>query len=276
MSRLSTLSDGDMTKFKRILGEDITAEDARRIILRNDPSIVAVMARAMREHPAFRLIHGRFHSLEEKVEIVKAWPGVSDRFTEADFTRAVEEARDSGLLDRFGTESPKNPLLNVVISVYLGSVVETFLYGRDRLRDAFGEKFAQWDNAYETPDLHKRLVLLDGIKTVTNCLKVEVIDLGANWNRERGFIPKDIRGAKSAHVQVLYAGVEDPDWVRQMNPDQGVPYALMGGYVLSVPGSDDGTGLPGLWFSREHGRARLHGIWYGIRYHVSSLPVVWE
>lgn len=274
MSSLYRLDRGEDNDFFRLLAEHIGYEDAKKLM--KHPPVVAAMAKTMREQPAFRLIHTRFHSLDEKVEIVKGWPGMSDRFTQADFDRAVEEARDTVLLGRFEAASPKNPFLNVVVSVYLGSVVETFLYGRDRLRDAFGDKFVQWKEAYETPDLDKRLVLLDGIRPVTNCLKVEVIDLGANWNRKDGFIPKDIRNAKSAHAQVLYAGAQDTDWVRQMNPDQGVPYALMGGYVLTVPGHDDGSCLPRLWFDRENGEARLYGGWCVDRYYGHSLPAVWE
>lgn len=273
MARLNTLSDGDMTEFKRKLGDYITAEDARKLMKQS--SVMEAMEKTMREHPVFLLVHGRFHSLAEKIKMVKAWPGISDRFTEADFVRAVQEAQDSGLLGRFVAASSKNPFLNVVVSVYLGSVVETFLYGRDRLRDAFGEKFVQWNDAYETPDLDKKLVLLDGIKPMTNCLKVEVVDLEANFNCKDGFIPKDIRCAQSAHAQALYAGVQDTDWVRQMNPDQGVPYALMGGYVLTVPGDGDGTRLPALWFYPENGTAKLAGRWYDDRCYSHSLPLVW-
>lgn len=275
MSSLYRLDRGEDNDFFRLLAEHFSYEEAKKLM--KHPSVMAAMAKTMREQPVFRLIHGRFHPLDEKIEMVKAWPGISDRFSEADFARAVEEARDSGLLGRFEAASPKNQFLNVVVSVYLGSVVETFLYGRGRVRDAFGDKFVQWKEAYETPDLDRRLVLLDGIKPVTNCLKVEVVDLGANWNRKDGFIPKDIRNAKSAHAQVLYAGAQDPDWVRQMNPDQGVPFALMGGYVLTVPGYDDGPHLPDLWFDRGGGEARLDGGWCGSRYCFRySLPAVWE
>jgi hypothetical protein len=274
MSSFFNLQIGERNDFDRLLANRFSAEDIRRLM--KHPDVLEVMEKAAREQAAFRLIHGRFHSLDEKIEIVKRWPGISDRFSESDFTHAVEEARDSGLLGRFEAASPKNPLLNVVISVYLGSVVETFLYGRDRLRDAFGDKFVQWKEAYETPDLDKRLVLLDGIKPMMNCLKVEVVDLGANWSRKDGFIPKDIRNAKSAHAQVLYAAAEDTDWVRQMNPDQGVPYALMGGYVLTVPDSGDGTSLPNLRFGRGRGKAELNGPWYGNRRCDHSLPAVWE
>lgn len=272
MSRLNTLTDGDTTEFKRVLGEHITAEDAKKLM--RHPAIVAAMAKTMREQSVFRLVHGRFHTLDEKIEMVKAWPGISSRFTEADFTRAVEEARDSGLLGRFEAASPKMPLLDIVVVPYLGSVVETFLYGRGRLRDAFGKEFVQRE-VYEMYDFNKRLELLDGIKPVTNCLKIEVVDLGAHWNRVDGFSPKETRSAKSAHAQVLFAGAEDTDWVRQMNPDQSVPPALMGGYVLWTPVCDDGLCLPYLWFDHLNGKAGLGSGWSD-RYQAFSHPVVWE
>jgi hypothetical protein len=275
MARLNTLSDGDMTEFKRVLGERISAEDAKTLI--KYPDTLEAMEKAMREQAVFRLIHGRFHSLAEKIEIVKAWPGISDRFIEADFTRAAEEARDKGQLERFERYSPGLPLLDIVVVPYFGSVVETFLYGYGRLCDAFGEKFYK-DKKYDAPDLEKRLALLDGITPVTNCLKVEIVDLGANRNPEDGFfITKQNRNARSAHAQVLYAAAEDPDWVRQMNPDQGVPLAFMGGYVYTEPGVGyDDFCILSLMVERSHRMVSLdrQGIQY--RYHGHSLPIIVE
>lgn len=237
MARLNTLSDGDTTEFKRLLGAHIEAEDARKLM--KHPEVIAAMAKTMSAHPAFHLIHDRFHWLDEKIRIVKQWPGISDRFSEADFKAAVEEAYDSGLLDRFNIASQKNCLLDVVVSVYLGSVSETFLYGRDRVRDnvrnTFGDAFSELnEETYEAPDLDERLVLVEGIKEYKNCLKVEVVDLGSNWNPKETRIPMDVRNTKSAHAQVLYAGAQDMYWIRQMDQD-AVPFVLMGGYILTAP-----------------------------------------
>ena len=222
---------------------------------------------------ADQLIHGRFHTLQDKIQMVKSWPGIDGRFIEEDFTRAVEKAQDSGLLKRFEAASATNDLLDVVVSVYLADHIETFNYGLSRVQTALGMNGAPfaWSEGYGS-GLKQRLRLFKGIDEEPNTIKVEVIDTGAYWNVVRGCVPKNSRSKRSAHVPVLFAGAQDPDWVRQMGPD--VPCALMGGYVLTVPHQGGaGAWVPVLNNAEE---CKVGAALHDRLYRASALPTVWE
>ena len=281
MTRPSAMKKGEWDQFERMLfGTNVSAEEIETMT--KYPYIFEDMLARARAR-TLRLRHGRFHTLEEKLDQVRAWPGISDRFSETDFKVAVEEAHDSGRLHRFVNECPKNPLLNVAVSVHLGSDIETFLYGRDRLQDTFGEKGFSYDEPFEGEDLAERLLLLEGIKPPRNRIVVDILDFGENFNRRDGFIPKDIRSTKCAYAQVLFAAAQDPDWVRQMDYDRGVPYPLMGGYVLTlkenrpwVDNRNPSTYLPRLWFNNGGRAARLSVELRRDRCKLHSLPTLWD
>lgn len=114
MARLATLRKGDWDLFDRILsGSDLTAEDV--VKLNQNPEVLATMLTDMRAHPVFRLIHGRFTPLAEKLEAVKRYPGVTKEMIAA----ALAEATTSGRLARYEAESSKNPLLDAVVTLSL-------------------------------------------------------------------------------------------------------------------------------------------------------------
>lgn len=272
MSSPCKLEIDELNKLKRNVSKHLSAEDVRK--LNKHPEVLVAMAEAMRAHPTFRLIHGRFNSLEDKIEMVKRWPGIAERFSETDFARVVEEASDR--LARFERESPEHPLLDVVVSVYFDTPHETFAYARDRMRDTFAEKFWQWPDAYDSDIDANRSALIEGIANYRNCIRVEIIDLGANWKLNDEMIPKDTCGKNSAHAGVIYAAAQDPEWVRQMNLDQGVPYAIAGGYKLNVPCDDPWTRVPGVYFDHDDGNAGLSAFWFDDSSCETALPVLWE
>lgn len=269
MPNLFQLTDGEVTEFKRILAQaGFDAETVRKINANQD--VAAAMFATARQHHAFRLIHGRFTPLAEKLESVKNYPGV----TEADIAQALEMAQDSGLLARYEAASPKNPFLDAVVTVYRGSVPETLLYARDRMKETFGEdKFYQWEDAYGKNVDGKRVRLYKDVPNHTNCVRIEIVDLAANWNPKDGFVPRDSRNSKSAAFSVIYAAAQNPEWVRQMDGVK-VPYALVGGLELNVPGHETWTNLPGVW--RAGDGAKFDGDWCAGRYRQDALPSLWE
>lgn len=268
MARLATLPKGEWDQFDRVLsGTDLSAEEVRKLL--RHPDVLADMLAAMRRHPVFRLIHERFTPLAEVLEAVKRYPGV----TEADVEKALAEATESGRLARYEEESPKNPLLVTVVTVYRASVPETLCYARDRMADAFGDTFTQWEEAYVEGVDENRVRLLEGAPDHRNCVRIEVVDLGAHWDLKNGFIPKNVRSPKSATFAVIYAAAQNPEWVRQMN-GRDVPYALSGGLELNVPGRGLWASLPYVWRSGDE--AGLDGHWLGRRYRGYALPCLWE
>lgn len=265
---LARLTRGDEMQFFLQLQEaGYTPEQILK--LNQHPEVLATMRATMVEHPVFRLIHGRFTPLAEVLEAVKRYPSV----TEADIALALEEAQRSGRLARYEEASPKNPLLTPVVTVYRATVPETLCYARDRMAEAFGDTFAQWEEAYGSGVDENRVRLLEGAPDHRNCIRIEVVDLGAHWDPKNGFIPKDVRSIKSATFTVIYAAAQNPEWVRQMN-GRDVPYALSGGLELNVPGYDLWARLPDVW--HRGGEAGLDGRWIGYQEHEYALPCLWE
>lgn len=272
-TRLSDLPYSQVNELDKEFHRRLTADDGRKLL--RHPKILDAMLATMRQHEDFRLIHGRFHPLEDKLEMVRGWPGVTGAMIDA----AIDEAW--GRIKRFREESPKHPFLNIVVSRYLGSAHETLVYARDRMRETFGNAFWQWD-AYANGVDENRVRYLQAtagqpiVPIYPNCVRVEVVDLAANWDRKNAMPPRDVRGAKSAHAAVFFAAAEDPEWVRQMDGEK-VPYALAGGFELNDPaGSNDD-----LWVSvpsvcSEGDGACLYAYWYAGSYHQVALPSLWE
>ncbi|MFC1638912.1 hypothetical protein ACFL26_01420 [Patescibacteria group bacterium] len=212
------------------------------------------------------LVHGRFTPLDRKLELVRSWPGV----TGDDIDRALRAGRAA--IDLFNRESAGNQLLDLVVCRYLPTAWETLSYARDRMREAHGDRFWQWGDAYGS-SLENRVRYLKGITAPTSGLRVEVVDLGANFDPANGTVPTDVRGPASAHAAVVYAAAQDPEWVRQAD-GRNVPYALAAGFELDVPGFDRWSDSP--YVCRLGVEARLSAHHLGDRYHSAALPSLRE
>ena len=272
MARLATLPKGQWDQFDRILNAtDLTAEEVVKMI--DNPDVLKVMLAAMREHPAFRLLHGRFAPLQDKIAQVKSWPGINP----ADVDAAVALAMENGTIAGYEAESGKNPLLGIVITVYRESVPATLLYARDRMRESHGDRYYQRNAAYAEGVNEKRVKLLEGSKPFTpNRIVVEVVDLGANWNRKDGVIGRNVQKAQASQLAsfaVLYAASQSPEWVRQMDGEK-VPYALAAALLLNVPGCDGWACMPSVW--RNGAEVRLDGSHVDGRFHYVAFPVLRE
>jgi len=265
MTSLSKLTDGELTEFKgRLSRAGLTAEIVR--LVNGTDGLAAAMVEALKAHPAFRLIHGRFNSLEDKLAMVRGWPGVTEEMLQA----ALEEGKERIAL--FERESPDNPLLDIVVSVYKPTAAETLAYARDRMRETFGKKFWQWEEFYAdlAPD---RVRYLDGVNAPTGGIRIEVVDLGAYFCPKSGMVPQDVRGPGSAHAAVIYAAAQDPEWVRQMD-GTSVPYAIAAGFKLDVPGYARWSRSPSV--HRDGGGANLDAFRVGNEYRGTALPSLRE
>ncbi|TAK03883.1 hypothetical protein EPO34_01855 [Patescibacteria group bacterium] len=201
--------------------------------------------------PASDLIHGLFTPLARKLEMVRNYPGVTQEM----IAEALDEANVSGLLGRYEAESPEYPRLDVVVTVYRESVLATFLYARDRMREAFGEGFSQWEHAYGEGVDENRIRLLEGVPDHRNCVRIEVLDLRDCCEPQKrtlperdGYMPSAFRVPRSATFAPIYAGAQSPRWVRQMSTaDDDVPWVICGGIELNDPCLDKLWGaLPGV------------------------------
>lgn len=270
MSNLFKVELGTGLKILGDLAGRITVREGERLKLY--PEVWDDMVTAMRAHPAFQLRHGRFTPLADKLDLVRSWPGVQEDQIDA----AQKEFASSERRRRYEAEMEKKPFLEVVATVYRASIPETLVYARDRYREAFDrDHFAQWEEAYGGEVDDNRGRLFKGVPDHRNCIRIEVVDLAANWNREDGFIPRDVRDSNSAAFAVIYAAAQSPAWVRQMDGEK-VPYAFVGGLELNVPGYDEWMVVPRVWFSQGIDRARLRAHRCDDHFHGSSVPILWE
>ena len=228
------LSVGEETELRKLLARSGWDAMFVRKLLQN-PDIVKSMHEHAMDHTAFRLIHRRFHALAQKLEMVRQWPGVTSQQVDA----ALKEAQ--GRITLFEQASPSEPLLNIVVSVYKEDAPSTLKYARDRMRDTFGDTFSQWDDAYGKEIDENRVRYLQGedgqpiVPVYRNCVRIEVVDLGAHFNKKDGLIMQDVRGKDSAHVAVIYAAAQDPAWVLQIDGNN-VPWCIAAGLELCVSG----------------------------------------
>jgi len=272
MASLHQLTIGEDTEFKRILATaGFDAETIRKI--NKNADIASVMLAAVRQHPAFRLVHGRFTPLADKLAMVKTWLGINPEDVDAAFATATE----NGTIAGYESEVAGNPLLDIVVTVYRESIPATLIYVRERMREAWGEKYSEWEAAYAQGVDDDRVKAIPGAKQfVPNRIVIEVVDLGANWNRKDGIVLEEVQKAqapKLADFAVIYDAIQSPKWVEQMDGDN-VPYALVPALLLNVPGYGSWRDSPFVW--RYGGRAELGGLHVEGRFDGDAMPVLRE
>ena len=227
----STLTFDDVVALVNALQNGgLTSAESRSIA--EKPWAVMAMLGAMRPYLATNLRQRRFHTLDQKLAMVRDWPGV----TGAMIDEAVRQA--DGRIVWFEMERWQNPHINIVVSRYLPTPLDTFMYVMDRLVEEFGEEIEfLWKG--EVFPSKVRYLDEDPRKVWSHrrvdCLRIEVVDLGDNYNPNRGTVVADTRGPDSAGFAALYSAIQDPEWVRQTETPS-VPSVLACGIEMEVTG----------------------------------------
>ncbi len=201
-------------------------------------------AAAVRQKP--QLIHGLFAPPTVQIANVREWNARRGwGFTDEDFVRLGE-----------APVWPEERLVAVTLVPYLDTVQATF--------DALWEIAAsrqkacfRWEHLFSDPG---HLFLLDGITHPGKCLRWEVIDLGANWDKKNGIAPETVRSAAtSPHAGILAAASHSPKWVRVMD-GVAVPFVWLPGYMAtaSVPGYVPRQRVPIFYFDFDIREVSLH------------------
>lgn len=213
------------------------------------------------------LVHGLFASAREQIVLVRKWNAERQwGFTEADFERVAENI----------PAWPEDRLVALVLVPYLPekkgiSGIERAFQELWLLAGAQQKNRSRWDG-YEKAG-PERLRLHEGIEHQPG-LRWEVIDLGANWDKDNGISPEEIRGSKSPHAGILAAAALHPSWVCAMDGRE-VPYVWIPGYEVTVPGfGASWTDVPRLWFLRSVARVYLYARWRDSRYSHCAVPVL--
>lgn len=271
MSQFSNLRDGELTEFKRIMGEHFTAEQIRKI--NQNPSIVEVMHKAAMQESTFRLVHGIWTRIKDIVEIAREYDGVTGEQIDAMW----KTAGDCGLIEGFEHESDSRPLLAPVIVRNRESVPATFLYGRELMQKAWDGKYTEWGDAYVQGVDDDRIKLIPGARTfVPNELVLHIVDFGANWNRRDGVVMEEVQRTQAGELAVfdaLFAASQHPEWVTQMD-GKNIPYAIMAALLLGVSGRGSWRFSPHVWHGGDE--TGLSGLLIEGRFGSSAMPVLRE
>lgn len=175
-----------------------------------------------------------FTPFEEKLEQVRRYPQLSD----AAIDDAVFEAQTNGLLNQYERERFANDWIDVVISIYRGTIWDTMLYATERIRDVHEERFSKLTSLVLGQYESDRLELACEADHPTDVVKIELIDFGAYWGQGSvGVVPQHLH-ARFAHAGALYGVAQNPRWALEMGSGE-VPNMLIGGYKITTPPTSD-------------------------------------
>jgi hypothetical protein len=231
----------------------------------------------LKNHPKFRLDRGKFHSIQEKLQMVREWPGVTGQMIEQACVGLEEKVAF------YENAIPDRPQLDIVVSVYRHTVGETVQYALERIGEAFGGRI--WLSDKLKGDLLWRVQYGEGnwgdryAQVVTgyrDCVRVELVDLDEcprEIPTENGTLTyRRVRQHDAAHMAVLYAAAQDPEWFKWQSKSterricDGVIVSGLEVNVGEVPGDGrknplhrfypDWNGLISLYYA--HGNRKLH------------------
>lgn len=173
--------------------------------------------------------------------------------------------------------TPSQPLEVLVLAVYLpdeGKGRKTVLgYVRTanelwQIARGLQPNWWQWDELMLDAE---HLRLLSEVKHEPG-IRWVALDLGAHWNAKDGVRPIEVRGADSAHAEILAAAAHFPNWVQAMDGEK-VPYVWLPGYQVTIPGDEAWTSVPGLAWGRADREVCLVAGWDDGRGWYCALPV---
>ncbi|HCC83416.1 TPA: hypothetical protein DEP96_01040 [Candidatus Uhrbacteria bacterium] len=218
----------------------------------------------------------------KKLKQLKKYPGLTQ--DDIDFARAqTDEIMMKHDLDN---ARKTQPFLDIVYTVHRATVPATLIYLRDRMKDAHGSQFWQWDAAYAEGVDDKRVKLIPGSpEFIPNRVIAQLIDFGANWEPVNGLVCSQVQAKQANQAEklkrakllagfgVLANAAQSKGWVRQMD-GQRVPYALAAALLLNVPGYDEWSSTPRV--CPFDGGACLDGDHVGSTFRQRAMPVCME
>lgn len=199
-----------------------------------------------------RLIHNRYTPIAKQVKNLWRW------------NRQYHWGLPKGWDDQLDVPAlPEDePLVSVNVVAFLEA--KGGILGEHRTFDAYWEiirtqhpNASRWAEIQATPD---RLRLLPGITHVPG-VRIEVIDHGANWDKENGLKPMDVRSPEtSPHAGLLASVANHPKRIRKMDGTT-VPFEWVAGYQVSGPGGGPWRGVPDFHWDRDERQVDLYARW---------------
>jgi len=106
-------------------------------------------------------------------------------------------------------------------------------------------------------------------------LSWRVVDLGANWDKQNGIAPKDVRNPKSPDCEILIAAALFPNWIQAMD-GVNVPYVWIPGLEVSVSGDPAWSDVPSLNWHRDDHEVGLNAAHCELRHRLWAVPAFRE
>lgn len=248
MARLNTLSDGDTTEFKRLLGANISAEDARKLM--KHPEVIAAMAKTMSAHPAFHLIHGNFNKQDDVLAVFKA--------------RHEAKGIDLGKFSWVGSEQapefdPNDPETAVVLDATHDTLQNTFEFAWAWTVDGQDDKY-RWEGMVS--DSKKLRLLSDDRKADAEGDSPEFKPWTLAWRRIKlnvnvGKSPIDIRNPKSSPgCALLFMSAEHPARIKAIDYKTRFGFWLPG-LKCATPDEETLCDVPCVFLNRDLRRVEL-------------------
>lgn len=224
---------------------------------------VALAASSRRQRP--HLLHGRYTPIAQQAKNLWRW------------NQKYGLGLPMGWDDQLDVPAwpEDDPLISVSVVAFLEA--KDGILGEHRTFDAYWEIIktqhpdaSRWSEVQATPD---RLRLLPGIVHVPG-VRIEVIDHGANWDKEHGLKPMDVRSPEtSPHAGLLASVAQHPKRIRKMDGTT-VPFERISGYQMSVPGRDPWRHVPYFYWYRDERQVYLHADWDDSPLPRYSVPVL--
>jgi hypothetical protein len=250
MANLFTLGFGKVSDFMGKLAEaGLTAEMAEGV--RKNPALAEIIVSALKQQPAFTLVHGLFIKPEAQIARINE----------------LRQERGWGIPDAWLTEAeksvpkwPENKLVVATLVPYLDDVkngpkgVERTFHELWGVASSAQHAKWRWDGYDKAGP--ERLRLLKGIEYKPG-LRWEVIDLGCQRDKK----PEDVcHPEKSPHAGILASAALHPEWIKAMD-GENVPYVWASGYEVNVPNERPWACVPYLDFDRGDRKIELSYKW---------------
>jgi len=257
-TRLASLPYGIVDQLHRQFASRITVEEARK--LHDQPDLWDVMFQALREQPAFKLIHGVFNRSED---VLKA---TMERLIEKGFT-----------VDQFTWIGPETPPyftqdneVVVVLGLTLDTLQSTIEFAYEWATEGQQNGGWRWEGLSTDPD---KLRLLQGSESFQPfTLRWRRIKLNANIGKK----PVDVRSPEtSPGIALVFVAAQHPERVKAINYRTRFGWYIPG-LECTVSNDEPWERVLCVQFHRDEQQVWLSARWFGDAIGVIAVPVLRE
>lgn len=234
MARLAKIEKGRWDQFDRMVSGTVSAEEISKLV--QHPDVWDMMLERMRQHPAFKLIHGVFNT---QVDVLAAFKA-----------RLAEKGIDFGRFSWVGPEAapdfdPDDPETVVLLDATLDTLKATFEFAWEWMQD--GQE-ANWRWPGMVSDADKLRLLSDERPDEAEGDGTDFQPWTLSWRRIKldtniGEKLEDVRNAKSPGCALLFMSAEHPARIKATDYKTRFGFWLAG-LKCTAPGEGPWRSVP--------------------------------